>query len=169
MPPDADILSVLATEVGLDIYATEGVGPAHAAPSSARILPAAFRAALQDPDTTIFTARSGDGILGYARLLTAPGDPAHGTAELATLYIRRRHRRSGLGRALLQAALNRATEQGHRRLYLTVHPAYRNAIAFYAAQGFRARGEFMFDFEGTGVRNLVYAKDLSRDGSPPQA
>jgi len=161
-PADAEILSVLATEVWLDTYATDGVSPAHAAHLLREYSPAAFRTAMAAPDTSFFTCRDGTRILGYAKLLTAPDPigPNYGTAELATLYVRRRHRLQGIGRALLRAALQRAATLGHLRLYLTVHHANHEAIGFYEAHHFARRGEWTFPFEGTGVRNLVYSVDL---------
>jgi len=61
------------------------------------------------------------------------------TAEdcwLEDLFVRDSARRSGLGRALVEAALARATERGCRRIELDVNEDNAAALALYAACGF---------------------------------
>ena len=55
---------------------------------------------------------------------------------LEDLYVRERARRSGLGRALVEAALDRARERGCRRIELDVNEDNAPARALYAATGF---------------------------------
>lgn len=56
---------------------------------------------------------------------------------------------------MLRHALSLASEAGHSALFLTVHHANHDAIAFYETQGFRNAGEWTFRFEGIAVPNLV--------------
>jgi GNAT superfamily N-acetyltransferase len=58
----------------------------------------------------------------------------------------------GFGTALLEAALDRLRQAGHRQAFLTTGAGTR-AEAFYAARGWRAMGE---NFEG----DPVYLKSL---------
>ncbi|MEA2386199.1 MAG: hypothetical protein QOJ22_373 [Thermoleophilaceae bacterium] len=53
------------------------------------------------------------------------------------LYVRDAARRSGLGRALVEAALDRARERGCRRIELDVNEDNAAARALYEACGFR--------------------------------
>jgi GNAT superfamily N-acetyltransferase len=55
---------------------------------------------------------------------------------LEDLYVRERARRSGLGRALVEAALERARERGCRRIDLDVNEDNAPARALYEACGF---------------------------------
>ena len=57
---------------------------------------------------------------------------------LEDLYVREDARRSGLGRALVEAALERARERGCKRIELDVNEDNEAALALYAACGFLA-------------------------------
>lgn len=133
---DASVLSVLATEVWLDTYAREGVSPSYAAHPHERYSVAAFKQSLQAADEQTLVCTHGPFVLGYAKLLSgcALTAPEHGTLELATLYVRRHHKRQGIGRKSLKQALALASDAGHPALFLTVHHANHDAIGFYDAQ-----------------------------------
>jgi len=74
-------------------------------------------------------------------------------AYLEDLYVRASHRRQGLGRALLEAAFERARERGAVRIELGASEGDTDAIAFYEALAFENR------FGGTdGPRALFYAR-----------
>jgi ribosomal-protein-alanine N-acetyltransferase len=61
-------------------------------------------------------------------------------AELLTIAVRPAHRRTGAGRALLQAVIERARGAGARRLFLEVGADNPAARALYAAVGFQPVG-----------------------------
>ena len=58
--------------------------------------------------------------------------------ELEDLYVRNSERRSGLGRTLTEAAMERARERGCARMNISANDANRPAIALYRALGFSA-------------------------------
>jgi ribosomal protein S18 acetylase RimI-like enzyme len=115
-----------------------------------------------------------DGRAGVARLLgdpetefvlaaPEPGAPAAGVAQLRyrfgfwrsggdclleDLYVDESARGAGLGRALVQATLDRARERGCRRAELDVNESNAAAIALYEAFGFSA------DANPYGARDL---------------
>jgi ribosomal protein S18 acetylase RimI-like enzyme len=163
---DAGILSVLATEVWLDTYATEGISLAFASHLLEEYSPRAFTEALLDESIHIFVYTDGNFVKGYLKLITEPValDLRYGTIEVATLYVRRHHKRQGIGTELLRRATDVAAEAGHRSMYLTVHHANRDALVFYETHGFHQAGDFLFEFEGIQVPNVVLATNLARHG-----
>jgi GNAT superfamily N-acetyltransferase len=58
--------------------------------------------------------------------------------ELEDLYVRHSERRSGLGRTLSEAAIERARERGCVRMNISANDANGPAIALYRALGFSA-------------------------------
>ncbi|MFP5345964.1 MAG: GNAT family N-acetyltransferase [Actinomycetes bacterium] len=56
--------------------------------------------------------------------------------ELKRMYVRFRYRRSGIGRALLQAAEERARSLGYRRILLETGLGQPEAIGLYEAAGY---------------------------------
>lgn len=115
---------------------------------------------------------------GVARLIRAGeaeffliGQPAVGVAEvryrwslfsqaedayLEDLYVRVAHRRQGLGRALVEAAITRARERGAVRMELGASEGDTEATAFYEALGFENRFE-----DPDGHRALLYSRWVS--------
>ena len=97
----------------------------------------------------IMAGTDGEYLLGAAD----EGSPAAGVCQLRfrwsvwksaedcwleDLYVREDARRSGLGRALVEAALDRAREHGSRRIELDVNEDNAPARALYEACGFHA-------------------------------
>jgi ribosomal protein S18 acetylase RimI-like enzyme len=91
---------------------------------------------LADREQAIFGAFDSAivGAVGVRRL-TRPKH--HHKAELWGMYVRESHRRAGLGRRLLEAAIQFAREQeGVRQLHLTVTERAVAAAALYETLGF---------------------------------
>jgi len=96
---------------------------------------------LDDPDT--------DYLLGFSHA----DSPPHGVVQLRfrhglwragadclveDVFVREEARGSGLGRALMDAAVARARERGARRMELDVNEANPAAVALYESLGFSA-------------------------------
>ena len=73
---------------------------------------------------------------------------------LEDLFVREEARRAGLGRALIEAALERAREHGCRRIELDVNEANAPALALYEACGFQ------LDWKASGGRSLFIGRDV---------
>lgn len=100
-------------------------------------------------------------IVGYA-LVAFTGD----VADLQRIAVQESHRRAGLGRALLAAALAAAADGGAGRVLLEVSDANAAACAFYAADGFSVvdrRRRYYRD----GTDALVMARALRGPRSEP--
>ena len=105
---DALCLSVLATQVFLDTYATQGIRPAIAREARHYLSEEAFAALLADPRRGFLVAERADHLLGFAQLthgqthpLLPPGAQA---AELSRLYVQRPFLGRGIGKELLARA-----------------------------------------------------------------
>jgi ribosomal-protein-alanine N-acetyltransferase len=62
-------------------------------------------------------------------------------AEVLTMAVHPRHRRSGVGRLLLDAALRHLYAERVRTVYLEVDPSNESALALYRRAGFETVGE----------------------------
>lgn len=73
---------------------------------------------------------------------------------LEDLFVREDARRTGLGRALVEAALERASERGCRRIELDVDEGNAAALALYEECGFE------LDWKAPGRRSLFIGQSL---------
>lgn len=100
-----------------------------------------------DADAEHFIAESDGEIIGCARLL--------GTGQIGRMAVKAESRHAGTGRALLDAAVERARELGMARVFLH---AQVQVEGFYAAAGFAAEGE---RFMEAGIEHQGMALTLS--------
>jgi len=86
---------------------------------------------------TVFLAERDQELVGLLVLRTVPtlSDPED-WAEVTELYVRQPARRQGVGRALMQAAVEYARHRGYAEIHLLVDPENEPALAFYRATGF---------------------------------
>jgi ribosomal protein S18 acetylase RimI-like enzyme len=125
---------------------------------------AAFAAWIADRQATVFyaaAARTG-APLGYA-VLTAPDFPVPTDArdaELRRIYTLAATHGTGLGAALMQAALDEASLRERKRVLLGVHPDNVRARRFYERTGFRVVGERIFTVGASRFVDPIYALDL---------
>lgn len=107
----------------------------------------------------------------YDRLLlngTLVGFSAHGPADepragkLHKLYVDPDRQRRGLGRMLLQAAEERARQEGWAILLLQVNKRNTTAIEFYRRTGFTVHKTGVFDIGGGFVMDdFIMAKSIA--------
>lgn len=108
------------------------------------------------------------GIAGYVKL--GPVLPIESTShvlEIKGLTVDPAHRRRGVGRALMRAAISTAREAGARKLTLRVLGHNAAARDLYAACGFEVEGvlrEFFY-LDGRYVDDILMAIRLSQDNS----
>lgn len=143
---DATRLAVLATQVWLHTYATEGISNEIADYVLAELTPAKFSVALGDTSSRILVAEQGSNLTGFAALRLNAACPVAGgpLAELQTLYVQAPFIGTGLGKRLLKDAEAVAQQQGHTALWLTVNAQNHRAIAFYDHLGYRKIGTAYF-------------------------
>lgn len=143
---DASTLAVLATQVWLHTYATEGVSNEISDYVLAELTPTKFSAALGDTSSRTLVAEQRNKLIGFAVVrLNAPCPVAGGPlAELQTLYVQAPFIGTGLGKRLLQNAEAVARQHCDAALWLTVNAQNQRAIAFYDHLGYRKAGTAYF-------------------------
>jgi ribosomal-protein-alanine acetyltransferase len=96
----------------------------------------AFRESLRSPQTRVTVADDGGDIIGYAVLFVAADE-----AELANIAVIAEARGRGIGRRLLEAALDNASAAGAGAIYLEVRASNTPAQRLYEQAGFVRIGE----------------------------
>lgn len=160
---DALCLSVLAMQVFLDTYATEGIRPAIAREVLASYSAEAFAAGIVAPRTRLTVAEREGHLVGFAQLTLGATEtlaPAGVQAELLRLYVQEPFTARGVGTALLAQAEALAAAAGATVLWLTPWVHNHRARAFYRARGYADHGATLFRFEGEAHENRVVAKLL---------
>ncbi len=159
---DAPCLSVLATQVFLDTYATEGVDASLANEVRSVYAPDVFATRLADPRVRIVVATNGDKLVGFVDLDSSTACPVPGIqgSELFRLYVQAPFQRRGIGRALLAGAEREVSRSGVAWVWLQTWAGNARALAFYRAQGYAAVGAATCVIEGKAYDNRVFAKRL---------
>jgi ribosomal protein S18 acetylase RimI-like enzyme len=143
---DAPRLAVLASQVWLHTYATEGITHDIARHVLSEFAFERLAAALGDPGTVFLVAECGPFLVGMAVVRFGVPCPtgADASVELQTLYVQAHAIGRGVGKALLQAAEAEARERSGSSLWLTVNARNARAIAFYEGQGYSKIGTACF-------------------------
>jgi len=159
-------LSVLATQVFLDTYATQGIRPAIAREARQLLSEEAFAALLADPRRGLLVAELADHLLGFAQLTHGqthallPSEAR--AAELNRLYVQRPFLGKGIGKELLSRAEALAAAHGAEILWLTAWTGNTHALRFYEARGYQDAGGSTYTFEEDTYETRVFLKRLLR-------
>ena len=143
---DANRLAVLAAQVWLHTYATNGITADIAEYVLRELTPEKYLSTLNDPSSQVFVAESGESLAGLAVVKFDARCPAgnYSSAELQTLYVQEHFAGCGAGKSLLRAAETEARRRSNGVLWLTVNAKNARAIAFYAHQGYTKVGTTYF-------------------------
>lgn len=164
LPDDALCLSVLAIQVFLDTYATEGIRPELAREVLSSYSQSTFAQAIAHSGTRIVVAECRGHMVGFAQVtLSASHElaPAGPQAELLRLYVQEPFTGAKVGTKLLAHAEQSAALAGASVLWLTPWVHNRRALAFYARRGYQDFGLTVFTFEGESHENRVLAKSIA--------
>lgn len=161
---DAAALSLVASATFLETFAGQLGGDdivAHCAANNTR---EKFSAWANDPSgaVTIAEVENGRAPVGYAVLIAPdlPVVPGAADIELKRIYTLSLMHGSGLGPALMDAAVEHAIRLGRTRILLGVYGRNLRAHAFYKRQGFEKIGERKFLVGDTFHDDLVFARDI---------
>ena len=145
-PSDVDRLTVLAVQVWLHTYATNGINREIAQYVLSELTIEKFLVRLHEPETSVFVAEYDEFLVGFSVVKSGASCPSgsRSTVELQTLYVQEHFIGYGIGRSLLQAAEAQAREWSTTPLWLTVNAQNARAIAFYSRQGYNRVGTTYF-------------------------
>ncbi|MFY0608293.1 MAG: GNAT family N-acetyltransferase [Cyclobacteriaceae bacterium] len=104
-----------------------------------------FTREFNHPDSTFYQALLDQNLVGYYKLNTkdAQTEPNHhNAAEIERIYVAPSHKGLGIGKAMIDHALNQASTCEY--LWLGVWEKNKSAIAFYQKMGFQAFGKHIF-------------------------
>jgi GNAT superfamily N-acetyltransferase len=164
-PDDALCLGVLATQVFLDTYATEGVRSAIANEVLTAFSTSAMAAQLERRQTRVLVAEYIGHLIGFAQItvgtaidLVASAAPA----ELDRLYVQEPFAGKGVGSTLLQEAEALSVSAGATDLWLTPWVKNDRALRFFKKHAYVDLGATYFHMEGEKHENRVLSKHLPR-------
>jgi diamine N-acetyltransferase len=146
LPSDASRLAVLASQVWLHTYATDGITNEIAQYVLSELTVERFAASLGESEARFLVAEYDECLVGFAAVKFGALCPTgvRAAVELQTLYVQEHFIGHGIGRSLLLAAEARAREQSGSPLWLTVNAKNARAITFYAHQGYAKVGTTYF-------------------------
>lgn len=116
-----------------------------------------FRRQLAAPRNALFVAEENGALAGYVLVLFRAGNS---TARLYSIAVSANHAARGIGRALLAAAEQAATERGCKAMRLEVHASNRRAAQLYERAGYMAFGRVEHYYED-GAPAIRYEKRLA--------
>lgn len=161
-PGDAHRIAVLAVQVWLHTYATDGINDEIAQYVLSEFTPDKYLQSLSAPSTHFFVAEHDENLVGYAVITVGVSCPtgANSIVELQTLYVQEHYIGHGVGKSLLQAAEARARQQSGSTLWLKVNAKNDRAIAFYAHHGYSKAGTAYFVLgEGRYENHVLIGRD----------
>jgi ribosomal protein S18 acetylase RimI-like enzyme len=161
---DAARLSTLAAATFVDTFGADNDPADMAAYVAGAFGTARQRDELRDPANTVFVARRGDELLGYAMLRAGPVPPCVGdpdAVEIARLYAATAAIGSGVGAALMERCLAECASRGRRTVWLGVWERNARAIAFYRRWQFVDVGTQRFQLGSDRQTDHVMARTVA--------
>lgn len=163
-PSDAAALSLVGGASFLEAFADDLSVADILAHCERNNSPEAFAKYLAQPAARCVLAEvePGDAPVGYI-VCCEPDLPVDLTAqdyELRRIYLLHRFQGLGIGRALMEAAVEHARQLGRTRLLLGVYGKNYEAIRFYEKAGFTQIGERYFTVGSTTHHDAVMARPL---------
>ncbi|WP_156680151.1 GNAT family N-acetyltransferase [Sphingomonas profundi] len=133
-----------------------------AAFETASYAPAAVAREIADPGHATWVAEGADGLHGYAHVgpckLPHPQVVA-GAGELYQIYVRGTAQGTGLGRRLLDTALDHLAATRPGPVWLGAWSGNLRAHAVYEAKGFRKVGEYRFPVGSWHDEEYIFRRD----------
>lgn len=160
---DASSIAALSIEVWIGTYLKRGINAFFADYVLTEFTQSKIEAILADPNAYVMVSDNAEGIDGFIRVSAGAQAPVAGCSdtELATFYVQPRHHGKGIGKALLNAAVQHCRVTGVKSLWLATNSENTPAINFYLAQGFEQVGHTHFRLRDQAYLNNVYVYRLA--------
>ena len=158
MATDADALSKIGSEAFSAAYAEFNTPADLSAHIHEHYSPGAIERELGLPDRRYLLALAGDEPAGLCKLCEGPTPndiPDAAALEIQQLYIHPSHQRRGVGKVLVDAALDEARSAGLMGVWLGVWEKADWAIDFYLNCGFRNVGSHAFQLASSRQMDLL--------------
>ncbi|WP_192825205.1 GNAT family N-acetyltransferase [Rufibacter sp. LB8] len=153
---DANLLADLGWRTFEETFAPHNTNEDMDAFHPTMYAPARQAEELADPKTQFIIAESNNEAVAYVKWNwdEAPNEiSGERPFQISRLYLLQAFTGKGLGDALMQKSLDKARENGHDVIWLTVWESNHRAIRFYQKYGFAFAGELTF----------VLGQDVQRD------
>ena len=163
-PEDCLCVSVLAMQVFLDTYATDGIRRDLACEVLSNYMPEKFAERLVHRSVCFLLAERTGHLVAFAEVVLHGEPPVPSIsrgAELVRLYFHSQFKRRGVGRTLLAQAEAIAKSKSAECLWLTAWAGNRQALAFYAALGYTDIGATTYVFQGNSYENRIFTRTLA--------
>ncbi len=161
---DAPKLSLLGAATFLAAFAHDHPGQALVDHCANEHGPARYADWLAKPEYTFWLIETPLGApIAYAMLCAPELDitPDNGALELKRIYALSGWQGAGLGRRLMEAAIDEARARGAPSLYLCVYTNNLDAQRFYARFGFEKVGQQQFMTGNVPFTDWILRKDLT--------
>jgi len=145
---DAEVLGVIGPAAYAEAYGYLWDRPDAYSDQLRTFGPRAFESLLARPEARVWVGETGGTIVGFLSMIVGSVDPIkhrHGGAEIPRIYVIGPTQRTGLGRLLLDAAINQAASEGLSHVWLDVMASATAARRAYAKWGFREIGGRRFE------------------------
>jgi len=166
---DVDALTELSRRTFIDTYAAHN-RPEHLEDYLRQSLTVEqWRVELSAPGSVVLLAERAGGLAGYTEVrrgFVPDCVQSRVPVELARIYVAQEFQGSGVGAALMAAALVEARRQGGTGIWLGVWQKNERAIAFYRRWKFETVGTQFFPMGPDLQEDWVMLRDLGPDAAP---
>jgi len=123
--------------------------------------PAKLQKELSTAASEFYFIYSDSEVAGYLKLnadAAQSEEMGHESLEIERIYVRSKFQKMGIGKALMNRALEVAIERGKKKVWLGVWEKNENAIAFYNKLGFVQTGAHSFYMGDEEQTDLILTK-----------
>lgn len=118
-----------------------------------------------DPNSEIYLMFASGEAAGYLKVNAGDAQTermGEEALEIERIYVRRKFHKRGLGKQLMDKAVEIASARLKKKVWLGVWEMNGGAIAFYEKQGFEQTGTHVFQLGDEAQTDLVMTRTISR-------